>query len=119
MFAYEQSFLCLAYHCDLWYEATAYLCKNSNRFLTYTLPAAAKEAEQQQEQQQQQPTSDELDEMNESAASCLFERAATTFMKNNILIHLAFADFEEVFPSKLETQHVRQLFTINNLFLAY
>jgi len=25
IFAYEQSFVCLGYHCDLWYEAGAYL----------------------------------------------------------------------------------------------
>ncbi len=27
LFAYEQAFLCLAYHCDIWHEAACYLHK--------------------------------------------------------------------------------------------
>ena len=70
MYAYEQSFLCLAYHCDFWHEAASYLFDQSKLL--------------------------EGNHEIQNAANGLYERAINTFMKNNILIHLSYADFEEV-----------------------
>ena len=71
MYAYEQSFLCLAYHCDFWHEAASYLYNQSKLGI------------------------EGYDEI-QNAAGNLYERAVNTFMKNNVLIHLSYADFEEV-----------------------
>ena len=81
LFAYEQSFLCLAYHCDIWHEAACYIYKQSDKYFAESFQ-----------------TQDDLylKESNQNAAACLYERAINTFMKNNILINLAYADFEEV-----------------------
>lgn len=38
---------------------------------------------------------EEIKEITENAAADLYERAINSFMKSNVLIHLAYADFEE------------------------
>jgi cleavage stimulation factor subunit 3 len=81
LFAYEQSFLCLAYHCDIWHEAACYLHKQCNKQFEDRTNLSQKELY--------------LKQMNDEAASCLYERSINTFMRNNILINLAYADFEE------------------------
>ncbi len=85
MFAYEQSFLCLAYHCDIWHEAACYLLEQSKSCAT--------------EASSLEPPGKALylKELYENAAGDLYERATRTFMKNNALINLAYADFEEVY----------------------
>ncbi|CAF0946428.1 unnamed protein product [Rotaria sordida] len=72
---YEQCLLCLGYHADLWYEACAYLEQTSR---TYS------------ERGDAHLTKRFLDE-----ASTLYERAIQTYMRSNMLIHFAYADFEE------------------------
>lgn len=75
MFAYEQSFLCLAYHCDIWHEAATYL---------YTQSKLLAQNE------------DAMDISLPSEAGNLYEKALNTFMRNNQLIYLAYAELEEV-----------------------
>ncbi len=95
MFAYEQSFLCLAYHCDIWHEAACYLYKQSKLF----------------ESNDKQSEQINLRQLIENEASFLYERAINSFMKNNTLIYLAYADFEEViFPD---------IFHFDLLFIKY
>lgn len=75
MFAYEQSFLCLAYHPDIWLEAAAFLIEQSKSFLEAGIET----------------------ESNKCAddAARLYDRATNTFMKHNTLLYLVYADFEE------------------------
>ncbi|CAF1033907.1 unnamed protein product [Brachionus calyciflorus] len=78
IFAYEQSFLCMAYHSDLWHEAACYLIN------------------QKESLKQLGTLSDQVIlEVTETAAVSLYERAINSFMKNNSLTHLAYTDFEE------------------------
>jgi cleavage stimulation factor subunit 3 len=84
IFAYEQSFLCLAYNFEIWFEAACYLT-NQKEILKEKLTMATDEASTQL-----------IEDLTHNAASLLYERAINSFMKNNSLIHLAFADFEEV-----------------------
>lgn len=79
IFAYEQSFLCLAYHCDIWHEAACYLHSQKKVLAENSIMS-----------------DDEICEITENAASDLYERAINSFMKNNMLMYLAYADFEEV-----------------------
>ena len=76
MFAYEQAFMCMAYHCDVWYEAANFLY--------------------QQTKLSDESVEPELKRNAEREASHLYERAINSFMKNNGLIYLSYADFEEV-----------------------
>ena len=78
IFAYEQAFLCMAYHSDLWHEAACYL-KNQKDAL----------------KQLGTLSDDQITEGTDTAAISLYERAINTFMKRSSLIHLAYADFEE------------------------
>ncbi|UJR14715.1 hypothetical protein I4U23_001708 [Adineta vaga] len=73
--AYEQCLLCLGYHPDLWYELCAYLEQTSRQYSERGDVQLAKRF---------------LDE-----ASTLYERATQTYMRSNMLIHFAYADFEE------------------------
>ena len=81
MFAYEQSFLCLAYHCDIWCEGASYLYTQSKLF-----PQVMDTTEQALN----------LKKNAEKEAGDLYERAINMFMKNNILIYLVYAELEEV-----------------------
>lgn len=76
MFAYEQAFLCMGYHCDIWYEAANFL------FLQTKLCNESAEAS--------------FKKNAEEEASRLYNRAINSFMKHNSLIYLSYADFEEV-----------------------
>ena len=82
MFAYEQSFLCLAYNFDFWYEAADYL-HNQKEILLEKMNNSLSE--------------EEINELTDNATASLYERAINSYMKSNQLIHLAYADFEEVF----------------------
>ncbi|CAF1144036.1 unnamed protein product [Adineta ricciae] len=73
--AYEQCLLCLGYHADLWYEVCAYLEQVSRTYSERGDALLAKRF---------------LDE-----AATLYERAIQTYMRSNMLIHFAYADFEE------------------------
>jgi len=75
MFAFEQCLLCFAYHPDMWYEAASYL-ENTGRELTERgdMPGGQKLWEE---------------------AVALYEKATSNFLKNNLLLHFAYADFEE------------------------
>lgn len=75
LFAYEQALLCMGYHVDLWYEACSYLEQISRFFSELGDAPLSKKF---------------LDE-----TSNLYERAIQTYMKSNMLIHFAYADFEE------------------------
>lgn len=74
-FAYEQCLLCCNFQPDIWYEAAAFL-ENKSRELAERgdMQAGQKLAEE---------------------CVALYERATTTSMKTNYLIHFAYADFEE------------------------
>lgn len=84
LYAYEQSLLCLAYHPDFWHEASSYLYKKSKQ-----LGESNKEKNSEENQLK-------LKEITENAAGNLYERSLKSFMKDNMLIHFAYADFEEV-----------------------
>jgi hypothetical protein len=74
MFAYEQSFSCLGYHCDIWHEAACFLYNFYRN----------------------KPNAEQLQKEAEHEASYLYERAINTYMRNNLLIHLVYSDFEEI-----------------------
>ncbi len=76
VFAYEQCLLCLGHHPDIWYEYASYLEENSKLMA-------------------------EKGDMNHHKAlqedvASLYERATSTLLKENVLLHFSFADFEEV-----------------------
>ncbi|CAF4460562.1 unnamed protein product [Rotaria socialis] len=73
--AYEQCLLCLGYHPDLWYEACAFLEQTSREY---------------SDKGDAHLTKRFLDD-----AAILYERSVQTFMRSNMLIHFAYADFEE------------------------
>ncbi|RWS07998.1 Protein suppressor of forked-like protein [Dinothrombium tinctorium] len=75
IFAYEQCILCLGHYPDIWYEFAAYLEEN------------ARIASEKGDINQCKTLQDEV--------NAVYERATTTLLKNNVLIHFAFADFEE------------------------
>ncbi len=79
LFAYEQSFLCLAYHCDMWHEAASYLYGQSRVFAVVDGDKAV-----------------ELKKWTEHESGRLYERAIGSFMASNALIYLAYAELEEV-----------------------
>ncbi|XP_015784483.1 cleavage stimulation factor subunit 3 [Tetranychus urticae] len=75
VFAYETCLLCLGHYPDIWYEYAAYLEENSKMM------------------------SDKGD-MNQfkslqEDSSAVYERAISTLLKTSLLIHFAYADFEE------------------------
>ncbi|CAF1591298.1 unnamed protein product [Rotaria sp. Silwood1] len=73
--AYEQCLLCLGYHADLWYEVCAYLEQISHEYSEKGDVQLAKRF---------------LDD-----TAILYERSIQTYMRSNMLIHFAYADFEE------------------------
>lgn len=87
MLVYEQCLLCLGFHVDIWYEACAYLEQMSRYF---------------SERGDAQLSKKFLDE-----ASNLYERATQSFMKTNMLIHFAYADFEE---NRLHIEKARSIY---------
>ena len=80
----HSAILCLAYHPDFWYEASSYLYKKSKQ-----IGESNKEINLDENQSK-------LVEITENAAGNLYQRSLKTFMKDNMLIHFAYADFEEV-----------------------
>jgi hypothetical protein len=79
MYAYEQAFICLAYHCDIWHEAACYLHEEAKKLLASSTTNAAYNRE-----------------CALNAAAELYERAIASTMKDTPLVYLAYADFEEV-----------------------
>ncbi|KFD59107.1 hypothetical protein M514_00270 [Trichuris suis] len=75
VFAFEQALLCLGFHSDLWYEASLYMQDASRRLL----------------EKGDTKFSNHL--VNYTTA--LFERAIGFVWKNNVLLHFAYADYEE------------------------
>ncbi|CAF2143536.1 unnamed protein product [Rotaria magnacalcarata] len=73
--AYEQCLLCLGFHSDLWYEACAFLEQTSREY---------------SDKGDTHLTKRFLDD-----AAILYERSVQTYMRSNMLIHFAYADFEE------------------------
>ncbi|CAH0394855.1 unnamed protein product [Bemisia tabaci] len=75
MFAFEQCLLCMGHHPDVWYEAAQYLDQSSK-------------------------TLSEKGDVNASKlfsdeAATIFDRATSTILKHSMLLHFAYADFEE------------------------
>ncbi|XP_039254764.1 cleavage stimulation factor subunit 3-like isoform X1 [Styela clava] len=75
MFAYEQCLLCLGQHPDVWYEASQYLVSTS------------KKMSEKGDTNSSKILADE--------AASMYERATSNLMKDNMLIHFAYSDFEE------------------------
>ncbi|KAG8193841.1 hypothetical protein JTE90_029573 [Oedothorax gibbosus] len=75
MFAYEQCLLCLGHHPDIWYEAALFL-EQSCKLLTEKGDLSA-------------------GKMYAEEAAAVYERATSSFLKTNQLLHFAYADFEE------------------------
>ena len=89
MFAYEQSFLSLGYHCDIWQEAANYLIN-----IDKTYPKLNQ-------------SDKEFLEMTKNNTEYLYERALNSFMKNNTLLNLIYADYQE---SRSNFQKVYELY---------
>lgn len=86
VFAYEQCLLCLGHHPDIWYEYASYLEENSKLMA-------------------------EKGDMNHHKAlqedvASLYERATSTLLKENVLLHFSFADFEESRNRKEEAMKI-------------
>ncbi|KAH9415072.1 Cleavage stimulation factor subunit 3 [Dermatophagoides pteronyssinus] len=75
VFAYEQCLLCLGHHPDIWYEYASYLDENSK--------IMAEKGDMNHHKA-----------LQEDVAS-VYERATSTLLKENILLHFSYADFEE------------------------
>lgn len=73
-YAYEQCLLCFGYHADIYYEYALYLETKGKSLAGETKVDPKKYLED---------------------AANIFERATTGLLKNNILLHFAYADFEE------------------------
>ena len=86
IYAFEQSFLSFSFHCDFWLQATSFLGRELRKY----------------EKECAETTNGISDEMRRLAdfvadtASKMYERAINTHVKNNPLIYLCYADFEEV-----------------------
>ncbi|KAF6206641.1 hypothetical protein GE061_017877 [Apolygus lucorum] len=87
MFAFEQCLLCLGHHADVWYEAAQFL-DYSSKLLT----------------EKGDVTSAKL--FNDEAGN-MFDRATNTVLQNNMLLHFAYADFEE---GRLKYEKVHQIY---------
>lgn len=87
MFAFEQCLLCLGHHADIWYEAA--------QFLDYSSKVLTEKGD---------VTSAKL--FNDEAGN-MFERATSTVLRNNMLLHFAYADFEE---GRLKYDKVHQIY---------
>lgn len=88
MFAYEQCLLCLGHHPDIWYEAALFL-EQSSKLLTEKGDLAA-------------------GKMFSEEAAQIYDRATTTFLKTNMLLHFAYSDFEE---GRMKYDKVHQIYT--------
>jgi cleavage stimulation factor subunit 3 len=93
--AYEQCLLCLGYHTDLWYvfHLSSILSFNTRtfHFLRYEVCAYLEETSRSYSDRGDAHLAKRfLDE-----AATLYERATQTYMRSNVLIHFAYADFEE------------------------
>jgi len=75
VFAYEQCLLCLGHYPNVWYEYATYLESNSKQMSEKGDVNISKQ-------------------LLEDTAS-VYERAISTIMRSNMLIHFAYADFEE------------------------
>jgi len=75
VFAYETCLLCLGHYPDIWYEYAAYLDENSKLL-------------------NDKGDINQFKTLQEDAA-LVFEKASTTLLKTSMLIHFAYADFEE------------------------
>ncbi|KAH9493981.1 Cleavage stimulation factor subunit 3 [Dermatophagoides farinae] len=75
VFAYEQCLLCLGHHPDIWYEYASYLDENSK--------IMAEKGDMNHHKA-----------LQEDVAS-VYDRATSTLLKENILLHFSYADFEE------------------------
>ena len=72
VFAYEQCLLCLGHYPNVWYEYASYLESNSKQMSDVNVSK----------------------QLLEDTAT-VYERAISTMMKSNMLMHFAYADFEE------------------------
>ncbi|XP_076344478.1 cleavage stimulation factor subunit su(f) isoform X2 [Tachypleus tridentatus] len=88
MFAYEQCFLCLGHHPDMWYESALFL-EQSSKLLTEKGDLNA-------------------GKMFSDEAAAIYERAITTLLKTNQLLYFAYADFEE---GRMRHEKVHQIYT--------
>ncbi|KAL1140992.1 hypothetical protein AAG570_000918, partial [Ranatra chinensis] len=87
MFAFEQCLLCLGHHSDIWYEAA--------QFLDHSSKVLAEKGD---------VTSSKL--FNDEAGN-MFERATSGVLRNSMLLHFAYADFEE---GRLKYDKVHQIY---------
>ncbi|PRD36893.1 UNVERIFIED_CONTAM: Cleavage stimulation factor subunit 3 [Trichonephila clavipes] len=87
MFAYEQCLLCLGHHPDIWYEAALFLEQSSKLLTEKGDPSAGK--------------------LFSEEASDIYERATTSFLRTNMLLHFAYADFEE---GRMKYEKVHQIY---------
>uniref|UniRef100_T1HT88 Cleavage stimulation factor subunit 3 n=1 Tax=Rhodnius prolixus TaxID=13249 RepID=T1HT88_RHOPR len=87
MFAFEQCLLCLGHHADIWYEAA--------QFLDYSSKVLTEKGD---------VTSAKL--FNDEAGN-MFERATSSILRHNMLLHFAYADFEE---GRLKYDKVHQIY---------
>ncbi|XP_055940749.1 cleavage stimulation factor subunit 3-like isoform X2 [Argiope bruennichi] len=87
MFAYEQCLLCLGHHPDIWYEAALFL-EQSSKLLTEKGDLSA-------------------GKLFSEEAGAIYDRATTTFLKTNMLLHFAYADFEE---GRMKYEKVHQIY---------
>ena len=84
MFAFEQALLCLGHHANIWYEAAVFLQDSARELNEKGDVDASKSC---------------LDQ-----ASAFYERATSTILKKSMLLHFAYADFEEQ-QSRFEKVH--------------
>ncbi|GLH16733.1 Protein suppressor of forked [Gryllus bimaculatus] len=87
VFAFEQCLLCLGHHPEIWYDAARFLEKSSKILTEKGVFSAGK------------TFSDE--------ASAFYERATSTWVKKNMLLVFAYADFEE---ERLKHEKVHQIY---------
>ncbi|XP_065209066.1 protein suppressor of forked isoform X2 [Planococcus citri] len=86
MFAFEQCLLCMGHHPDFWYEAAQFLDQSAKTLTEKGDITAAK--------------------LFTEEAEAMFERAIA-ILKQNMLLHFAYADFEE---SHLKYDKVHQIY---------
>eukprot|EP00795_Rhopilema_esculentum_P005315 gene5315-484_t len=86
-FAYEQALLTMGFHPDMWYEAALFLESHSKQMM----------------ERGDITTGNKL---ADDAAS-FYERSTSTLLKSNLMLHFAYADFEE---SRKRTQKVHEIY---------
>ncbi|XP_003371290.1 putative SPFH domain / Band 7 family protein [Trichinella spiralis] len=75
IYAYEQALLCFSFHCNIWYEASVFIQQASDLLM--------------------ERGDAKLGMSLMNANISLFERAVHSLKLNNMLLHFAYADFEE------------------------